>query len=173
MKKKKEKKENVQEIIPKTKEEVEKLIKGITENGLQINNVELLYKLIDIHKDIENEKYWENKEEAMKYMRDDYGMEDYRGGRSRDSQGRFMGDRRMTSYRGQRVLDEMYNGYRNYNDGKEEYNRGNYGARNETMRSLEGMLESVTDFIEMLQNDASSQEEVDMIKHYTRKISEM
>ena len=84
-----------------------------------------------------------------------------------------MGDRRMTSYRGQRVLDEMYNGYRNYNDGKEEYNRGNYGARNETMRSLEGMLESVTDFIEMLQNDASSQEEVDMIKHYTRKISEM
>lgn len=168
-----EKKENVQEIIPKTKEEVEKLIKGITENGLQINNVELLYKLIDIHKDIENEKYWENKEEAMKYMRDDYGMEDYRGGRSRDSQGRFMGDRRMTSYRGQRVLDEMYNGYRNYNDGKEEYNRGNYGARNETMRSLEGMLESVTDFIEMLQNDASSQEEVDMIKHYTRKISEM
>lgn len=168
-----EKKENVQEIIPKTKEEVEKLIRGITENGLQINNVELLYKLIDIHKDIENEKYWENKEEAMKYMRDDYGMEDYRGGRSRDSQGRFMGDRRMTSYRGQRVLDEMYNGYRNYNDGKEEYNRGNYGARNETMRSLEGMLESVTDFIEMLQNDASSQEEVDMIKHYTRKISEM
>lgn len=168
-----EKKENIQEIIPKTKEEVEKLIKTITENGLQVNNVELLYKLIDIHKDIENEKYWENKEEAMKYMRDDYGMEDYRGGRSRDSQGRFMGDRRMTSYRGQRVLDEMYNGYRNYNDGKEEYNRGNYGARNETMRSLEGMLESVTDFIEMLQNDASSQEEVDMIKHYTRKISEM
>lgn len=168
-----EKKENVQEIIPKTKEEVEKLIKSITENGLQINNVELLYKLIDIHKDIENEKYWENKEEAMKYMRDDYGMEDYRGGRSRDSQGRFMGDRRMISYRGQRVIDEMYNGYRNYNEGKEEYNRGNYGARNETMRSLEGMLESVTDFIEMLQNDASSQEEVDMIKHYTRKISEM
>ena len=67
-----EKKENVQEIIPKTKEEVEKLIRGITENGLQINNVELLYKLIDIHKDIEKEKYWENKEEAMKYMRDDY-----------------------------------------------------------------------------------------------------
>jgi hypothetical protein len=168
-----EKKENIQEIIPKTKEEVEKLIKTITENGLQVNNVDLLYKLIDIHKDIENEKYWKNKEEAMRYMRDNYGTEDYRGGRSRDSQGRFMGDRRSTSYRGQRVLDEMYNGYRNYNDGKEEYNRGNYGAKNETMKSLEYMLDSVTDFIEMLQNDAGSQEEVDMIKHYTRKISEM
>lgn len=168
-----ENKEVKQDVISKAKEEVEKLIKAATENGLQASNVQLLYQLIDIHKDIENEKYWKNKEEAMRYMRDDYGTEDYRGGRSRDSQGRFMGDRRMTSYRGQRVLDEMYNGYRNYNDGKEEYNRGNYGARNETMRSLEGMLESVTDFIEMLQNDASSQEEVDMIKHYTRKISEM
>lgn len=168
-----ENKEVKQDIISKAKEEVEKLIKAATENGLQASNVQLLYQLIDIHKDIENEKYWKNKEEAMRYMRDDYDMENYRGGRSRDSQGRFMGDRRMTSYRGQRVLDEMYNGYRNYNDGKEEYNRGNYGARNETMKSLEGMLESVTDFIEMLQNDASSQEEVDMIKHYTRKISEM
>ena len=167
-------KEEVKEnIIPKTQEEVEKLIKTVTENGLQATNVQLLYQLIDIHKDIENEKYWKNKEEDMRYMRDDYGPEDYRGGRSRDSRGRYMGDRRSESYRGQRVLDEMYNGYRNYNDGKEEYNRGNYGARNETMRSLEGMLESVTDFIEMLQNDASSQEEVDMIKHYTRKISEM
>lgn len=168
-----ENKEEVKEnIIPKTQEEVEKLIKTVTENGLQASNVQLLYQLIDIHKDIENEKYWKNKEENNMYMRDDYGN-DYRGGRSRDSQGRFMGDRRSTSYRGQRVLDEMYNGYRNYNDGKEEYNRGNYGARNETMRSLEYMLESVTDFIEMLQNDAGSQEEVDMIKHYTRKISEM
>ena len=167
-----ENKEVEQDIISKAKEEVEKLIKAATENGLQASNVQLLYQLIDIHKDIENEKYWKNKEENNMYMRDDYGN-DYRGGRSRDSQGRFMGDRRSTSYRGQRVLDEMYNGYRNYNDGKEEYNRGNYGARNETMRSLESMLESVTDFIEMLQNDASSQEEVDMIKHYTRKISEM
>ena len=167
-----ENKEVQQDVISKAKEEVEKLIKTATENGLQASNVQLLYQLIDIHKDIENEEYWKNKEENNMYMRDDYGN-DYRGGRSRDSQGRFMGDRRTTSYRGQRVLDEMYNGYRNYNDGKEEYNRGNYGARNETMKSLEYMLESVTDFIEMLQHDAGSQEEVDMIKKYTRRISEM
>ena len=167
-----ENKEVKQDVISKAKEEVEKLIKAATENGLQASNVQLLYQLIDIHKDIENEKYRKNKEENNMYMRDDY-ENDYRGGRSRDSRGRYMGDRRSTSYRGQRVLDEMYNGYRNYNDGKEEYNRGNYGARNETMRSLESMLESVTDFIEMLQHDAGSQEEVDMIKKYTRRISEM
>ena len=168
-----ENKEEVKEnIIPKTQEEVEKLIKTVTENGLQASNVQLLYQLIDIHKDIENEKYWKNKEENNMYMRDDY-ENDYRGGRSRDSKGRYMGNRRGESYRGQRVLDEMYDGYRNYSDGREEYNRGNYGAKGETMKSLEYMLGSVTDFIEMLQNDAGSQEEVDMIKHYTRKISEM
>ena len=168
-----ENKEEVKEnIIPKTQEEVEKLIKTVTENGLQASNVQLLYQLIDIHKDIENEKYWKNKEENNMYMRDDY-ENDYRGGRSRDSKGRYMGNRRGESYRGQRVLDEMYDGYRNYSDGREEYNRGNYGAKGETMRSLEYMLGSVTDFIEMLQHDAGSQEEVDMIKKYTRRISEM
>ena len=167
-----ENKEVKQDVISKAKEEVEKLIKDATENGLQASNVQLLYQLIDIHKDIENEKYWKNKEENNMYMRDDYGN-DYRGGRARDSRGRYMGDRRSESYRGQRVLDEMYNGYRNYSDGREEYDRGNYGAKGETMKSLEYMLESVTDFIEMLQHDAGSQEEVDMIKKYTRRISEM
>ena len=115
-----ENKEIKQDVISKAKEEVEKLIKTATENGLQASNVQLLYQLIDIHKDIENEKYWNNKEENNMYMRDDYGN-DYRGGRSRDSRGRYMGDRRSESYRGQRVLDEMYDGYRNYSDGREEY----------------------------------------------------
>ena len=48
-----EKKEK--ELIPKTREEVEKLIKSIVSDGLQTGNVDLLYKLIDIHKDIEYE----------------------------------------------------------------------------------------------------------------------
>ena len=41
------------------------------------------------------------------------------------------------------------------------------------MEPLEAMLESVVDFMEMLKRDASSQEEVDMIKHYSRMIAEM
>ena len=74
------------DLIPKAKEEVEKLIKQITESGLQVANVELLYKLIDIHKDINNEEYWKKKEENMMYR--DY--DNYGGGRSRDSRGRYM-----------------------------------------------------------------------------------
>ena len=57
--------ETKEDVITKTKEEVEKLINQVTESGLQVANVELLYKLIDIHKDINNEEYWKKKEENM------------------------------------------------------------------------------------------------------------
>lgn len=169
---KKDKKNINENVIEKVENKINELI---TNEGVKKENVDYLYKLIDIHKDLKNENYWEKKEENIMYMRDDYGNDygnDYRGGRSRDSRGRYMGDRRG-DYRGQRVLDEMYDGYRNYSDGREEYNRGNYGAKGEAMKSLEYMLGSVTDFIEMLQRDAGSQEEIDMIKKYTRRISEM
>ena len=170
-----ENEEKKEGLLKRVNEQVEGKINNIIDSGVTPENVKILGDLVDIHKDIANEEYWKKKEEVykMRYMRDDYGTEDYRGGRSRDSRGRYMGNRRGESYRGQRVLDEMYDGYRNYSDGREEYNRGNYGAKGETMRSLEYMLGSVTDFIEMLQHDADSQEEIDMIKKYTRRISEM
>ena len=41
------------------------------------------------------------------------------------------------------------------------------------MKSLEYMLESMVDFVEMLKQDANSQEEVQLIKEYTRRIAEM
>ena len=49
---------------------------------------------------------------------------------------------------------------------------GNYGGA-ETMKSLEYMLESVVDFIAMLKKEATNQEEINLIKKYTKKINEM
>ena len=63
--------------------------------------------------------------------------------------------------------------YQNYSEGREEYNRGNYSAKSDTLKSLEYMMQSVVDFIEMLKQDANSQEEIHMIQKYTRQISEM
>lgn len=39
--------------------------------------------------------------------------------------------------------------------------------------SLEYMLKNVVDFVKMLKEDAESPEEVEMIRKYARKISEM
>lgn len=172
--------------MEKLKEQVESQIQAVVEQGIEPSNVEYVYRLMDIHKDLANEEYWEKKEEEMMY-RDggygnygNYGRESY-GRRSRDSRGRYKdgnsggsgGGSYGRRYRGDDMIDEMYSGYHDYSEGREEYGRGNYGAKEHTMKSLDYMLQSVTQFIEMLKQDASSQEEVELIKEYTRQISEM
>lgn len=44
-------------------EKVESQIKETIRDGVKIENVEYLYKLVDIHKDLKNEEYWKKKEE--------------------------------------------------------------------------------------------------------------
>lgn len=66
-----EKKEPVEEqektLMEKTKDIVETKIEKLLETGLQAGNADYLYKLIDIHKDIENEEYWKVKKEVLSY----------------------------------------------------------------------------------------------------------
>lgn len=159
------------DLIPKAKEEVEKLIKQITESGLQVANVELLYKLIDIHKDINNEEYWEKKEENIMYR--DY--DNYSGGRSRDSRGRYMdsyGRRGVPGtgrgrYRGYDMIEEMGEHYGDYSEG-----RDNYGNDRETEKSFDKMLQSLEDFTYLIMQEADSPDKVEKVKRTARKISE-
>lgn len=156
--------------------EVDTKIEEILETGIQLNNLDSLGKLIDIHKDIKNEEYWKNKEEVMKmnYNRgryENYGNDSYgRRGVPGSGRGRY-GAR--GNYRGQEMLEDMIYTYQDYSDVKEEYGRGNYGAKEDTLKSLDYMLKSVVQFIQMLQQDADSDEEMQLIRKYTRKISEM
>ena len=158
-------------VLIKTKSEVERIIKQITENGLQTANVELLYKLIDIHKDIENEKYWKEKEENMMYR--DY--DNYGGGRSRDSRGRYMesyGRRGVPGtgrgrYRGYDMIEEMGEHYGDYSEG-----RDNYGNDRETEKSFDKMLQSLEDFIYLIMQEADSQDKIEKVRKTARKISE-
>ncbi len=159
------------DLIPKTKEEVEKLIKQITESGLQVANVELLYKLIDIHKDINNEEYWKKKEENMMYR--DY--DNYSGGRSRDSRGRYMdsyGRRGVPGtgrgrYRGYDMIEEMGEHYGDYSEG-----RDNYGNDMETEKSFDKMLQSLEDFTYLIMQEADSHDKIEKVKRTARRISE-
>ena len=52
-------------MIEGLKEKVENGIKNIAENGIEREELDTLYKLVDIHKDLANEEYWEKKKEVM------------------------------------------------------------------------------------------------------------
>ena len=165
--------ETKENVLTKTKSEVERIIKQITESGLQVANVELLYKLIDIHKDINNEEYWKKKEENMMYR--DY--DNYGGGRSRDSRGRYMdgsyGRRGVPGtgrgrYRGYDMIEEMGEHYGDYSEG-----RDNYGNDRETEKSFDKMLQSLEDFTYLIMQEADSQDKIEKVRRTARKISEM
>lgn len=168
-------------VIEKVTEEVDKSIKRIMEQGVQTNNIDFLYKMIDVKKDIAE---IEKEEQEMMYGNygnyDNYGEYDrsYGGGRRRDSRGRYMegssyGRRGVPGsgrgrYRGEEMMDEMMYHYGNYNEGREQY-----GADEETMKSFKYMLKSFKDYYKHLKDEASSQQEVKMLEDVAREISEM
>lgn len=52
------------------KKDVEKQIDNIKKTGITKDNLDSLYKLVDIHKDIENEEYWKKKGESYENVRE-------------------------------------------------------------------------------------------------------
>lgn len=165
-------------ILDDIKRVIEKPIETIVKDGVSSNNLDYLYKLVDIHKDIANEEYWKAKEENfMRYGEGSYGRGYGRGYSAYNNYSNY-GRRGVDSkYKGSRPedrMDEMYMNYQAYSEGREAYGRsGNYSAKEDSMKSLEFMLESAVDLFKMLKEEASSQEEVEMIKKYAHKISEM
>ena len=154
------------ELMNSIKEAIEKPIKITVENGVNSNNLDYLYKLVDIYKDIANVSYWNVKEDIMRYS--NYGTYG-RGG----SYGRRGYDAKYRGHRPEDRIDEMYMNYQAYSEGREAYGRGSYGAREDSMMCLENMLESMEDFVKMLKEEASSQEEIELIHKYVKKLSEM
>lgn len=140
--------------MDKMKEQIEQQIESVENEGVQPGNIDYLSKLIDCHKDLANENYWKVKEEnIMRYRENDYGNYGRRGRR----------------YRGEEIIDDMHDGYQEYSENASRYG----GESRSTMQSLDCMLRSMHDFIKMLKREASSQDEIDLIQEYSRKISEI
>ena len=176
------------QTLEKLKQETENVICDILEEGIKMDNIELLDKVVDIHKDIANEEYWESKKEDMNMMygrgsynegrggnygnygRDSYNGygEDSYGRRRRDSRGRYMEGGRSGNYRGHEMLEDMQYNYGEYTEGRERY-----GADKETMESFKYMLKSFKDYYKHLKQEASSQQEVEMLEDVAREISEL
>lgn len=156
--------EEKKELFEEVCEKVEEKIKAIMETGITPDNIEALGELVDIHKDLSNEDYWEEKKEAMK-MRyrgyDEYSDGEY-GRRGRDSRGRYTG----RGYEGEEIIEEMREHYGNYMEG------GRYNGP-EKDKAFDYMLKSAEDFFMHLMEEAEHPEQMEKIKRTARKISEM
>lgn len=53
----------MEELQKELLEKTEKKIKELIKDDIKRENIDYIYKLEDIHKDIMNEKYWKKKEE--------------------------------------------------------------------------------------------------------------
>lgn len=166
----------------KLNEQVENKINEILEQGITLDNIAMLGKLVDIHKDIANEDYWLKKKEEckMNYRMRSYDEGDY-GRRGVPGTGRrYRGDygRRGVPgtgrgrYRGEYVIDEMQEHYNNYNDASSDVYNGDYGAEDEMIKSVEGIMKNVYEIVGEL-SEADNPEVMHIIKKYTKKIEEM
>ena len=137
---------------------MEDSINRILDEGLNTNNLDTLYKLSKV----------KHMAKEDKNIMDSYGrrpMYDSYGDYDHDHYGRRGYDMK---YRGHDHLDKMYDYYGRYMDG-----RTKYGAGEDTKKSLEYMLRSMEDFARMLKEDATSQEEIMMIKQTAQRIANM
>ena len=174
--KKEEKKENLN-YLEKIKSIVEKELTQFSGTELSEDDLDILYKLIDINKDIENIDYWNVKKEGIKMRYENYG--DYSEGRY--SEGRY-GRRGVPGtgrgrYRGhdegEDMIEDMRESYSAYSESRNAYSRGNYGAEQESMEALEDTMRLFTDFAHKMIQEVDSPEAKQIIRKHLRKISQM
>lgn len=150
-------------------EKMEESIKRIIDEGVTTNNLDHLYKLSKIKHLAKEDKEMYGNYEGRRPGYDSYGRENYGNyGNYGEYRGNYGRRGRDMKYRGDDEIDRLGENYGRYME-----NRGRYGANEETMRSLEYMLESAVNFFEMLKSDANSQEEMNMIRKYAQKIAQI
>lgn len=146
------------EVNKKLKEDITKLKKAISEDGIQEgNNLDYLYKLIDIEKDIceiEKEDDYMNYggrpgyDSYGEYGRGSYGNYGNYGARGYDMK-----------YRGDEELGRMANEYGRYME-----SRNRYGASEETDKSFHYMVKALEDFIKVLYEEAEGQQQKQQLR---------
>lgn len=172
------------ELPKKIIKKVEEKIKSLLDADMDKTNVDQIYKLVDIHKDIKNEEYWKVKEEYYmnygnyggygNYSEGSYGRRGVAGtgrGRYRAGGNYSAGDNYSArgydaKYRGEDMIEEMHDSYNDYMES------GSYGGP-ETMEALQYMLKSAEDFFKHIKKEAKSQEEIEMVRKTAKRISEM
>lgn len=162
----------------KIKAMVVKELEQFSDVDLTGDELDVLYKLVDIDKDLENIDYWKVKKEAMKMRYENYG--DYsEGGYSEGRYGRRgvpgtgRGRYRGNYSEGEDMIEDMKESYSAYSESRSAYNRGNYNAGEDSMEALEDTMRLFTEFAQKMIKEVDSPEAKQIIRKHLRKISQM
>lgn len=140
-----------EKLIEKVKEKIQHII----DEDINTNNLEHLYKLIDIYKDAKEVK-------DMNYGRrpgyDSYGNYGEYGNYGRGGYGNYGRRGYDMKYRGDEELDRMAGEYGRYQE-----SRSRYGAGEETDRSFHYMVKALEDFINVLHEEAQTPQQKQML----------
>lgn len=173
-----EKKQEEVSYTDKIKEMVVNELKRFTDTTeLHGDELDVLYKLVDIDKDLENIDYWNSKKEVMKMRYNNYG-EYSEGGYSEGRYGRRgvpgTGRGRYRGHdEGEDMIEDMKESYGAYSESRNAYGRGNYGAEEEGMKALEDTMEIFTEFAQKMIQEVDSPEAKQIVRKHLRKISQM
>ena len=179
----------------KLRENAEQELKDIEKKGLNQNNIENAYRLVEIMKGIDK---IEMMQDGGEYSRDGYSrdMEDYsreRGGYSRNGdysrEGNYSNDydndnsyrRGRSATTGRYVhrpnysrlsgddtdMDEYRNRKREYSNSRDESSKGRM------LDALEDFMCGVSSMVKQICRDADCREEREIVKKYAREIAEM
>ena len=146
----------MEETIKKLCEYIEK----VGTMNLDATDIDYFYKVVDIYKDLKEVEKMNNYGNYNGYR--NYGEYNEYNRRGVDSK-----------YRGESYMDGMRGSYRNYEEARNEYNRGNYGAKEDGLKELEYMMHAAMKFIKMVKEEATSPEEQEIVRKHIMKISEM
>ena len=129
-------------------------IEQVADNGLEDVDIDYLSQIVDIHKDMKEVECMNNY--------GNYGNYNEYGRRGVDSK-----------YRASKYMDGMRSGYEAYEESRNEYNNGNYGAKEDGLKELEFMMHEATKWLKAIKEKATSPEEQEIYRKHIMKISEM
>lgn len=144
------------QILDKTEEKIEEIL----EQEINPTNLDYLYKLVDIHKDIKEEMCMNNGSYGNYGNYGNYGgrragYDSYgRGGYGNYGEGSYGRRGYDAKYRGDESLDRMYGEYGRYME-----SRNRYGAGEESDKSFHYMVKALEDFIKVLYEEADTQQQ--------------
>ena len=144
---------------------IKKLCEYIEKAGsmnLDATDIDYLYKIVDIYKDLKEVENMNNGYGNYGEYNRGYGEYNEYGRRGVDSK-----------YRASRYMDGMRGSYEAYEDYRDSYNRGNYGAKEDGLKELEYMLHALVKFAKTIKEEATSPEEQEIVRKHFMKISEM